>query len=89
MARFFIVKGRVLDGSNTPVFDASVSIVEASESIPDIASITDEKGTFSFEDIPIGRYKFVANMDDLTGAATVRIGPNAARDEPYIEIVIA
>lgn len=73
------IRGQVLDSKDgTPIQDAAIVIVQSAGNAPDIAPVTDERGTFSLEGLPRGRWTLRAiGPDGETGEATVFVRDGA------------
>src|SRR5215211_7214878 len=73
------LSGKVtLGGSGAPVHNVTVTIVRLRRSV-----LTGEDGTYSFADLPPGRYNVVARLDrvpDVVRAVEVRAGEEAGLD---------
>ncbi|MFT3935334.1 MAG: carboxypeptidase-like regulatory domain-containing protein [Chitinophagaceae bacterium] len=56
------IKGILIDQQGKPVFDAVITVAGSAQSLPDIASSTDEKGQFFIDNLQLpGSYTILIN----------------------------
>lgn len=63
-----VIQGQVVDPQGEPVAGASIYIIEAPVSMPDIAQLTNEKGQFRLSVPAIGRYSIGIQSADWGSA---------------------
>lgn len=51
------IEGLVVNSLNQPIPDATISFVQASSPVQDIAILTDDEGRFYLDNLPPGRYR--------------------------------
>ena len=79
-----IINGQVLDPHHRPEVEASVYIISAPISMPDIAQLTDEQGRFTLSAPVPGRYTLGVRSDRW--GATQIIYETCGEDELVIEV---
>ncbi|WP_104420243.1 carboxypeptidase-like regulatory domain-containing protein [Neolewinella xylanilytica] len=65
------IEGLLVDRSGRPVADATLSIVQATAPVADIAMMTDGSGRFYLDDLPSGRFRLQVMPPDGSGQTTV------------------
>lgn len=76
------IEGRALDAQRQPLAEVVIVITAttARESYPEIAPITNERGEFSFPELPVGQYTLRASRDSYqaqTQKVTIEEGKTA------------
>lgn len=79
------IHGRVLDSQGRPIPNAAVYVESAPVSLPDIAAITDEGGSFTLAVPSPGEYRIGARSDQR-GRASTDVRVDAAGEDSRIEL---
>ena len=73
MNKLSTIAGVVVDASGRPVPDATVTVVESTSPVPELALLTDDAGRFSLR-LPSGRFTLEAHgPNDTKGRQTVEV----------------